>query len=197
LVQRDISYNIIFKVWQNSLQDQPESPLELVKAARKAWGDSMEVGSQEDLWGPNQPSSSGSSPETRHRNSLPTHLEIGQVPTTTSGLRGATTNSIVSSPVTSSKPHQLRKSRSLQVPNPDQSRSPQDMSEALNPPLEGSRHAKSVISEGAATTSTETTSTEVIQTNNNGNQQPVRACQGLLYSLVIIMIVNPAKKLTR
>ena len=50
-VQRDVSYNIIFKVWQNSLLHKPLPPLDLVKVARKAWGDSTEVGTAEELWG--------------------------------------------------------------------------------------------------------------------------------------------------
>ena len=31
---------------------QPLTPLELVQAARKAHGESVEVGTEEDLWGP-------------------------------------------------------------------------------------------------------------------------------------------------
>lgn len=82
-IQRDITYNVIFKVWQNSLLDQPLSPLELVKAARKAWGDSTDVGTEQELWGPKidkEKQQSG----TTHQHSMPTHLEIGKVPVSTS-----------------------------------------------------------------------------------------------------------------
>jgi len=51
LVSRDVTYNIIFRIWQNSLLDQALTPLELVKAARKAWGESTDVGTVHDLWG--------------------------------------------------------------------------------------------------------------------------------------------------
>ena len=50
-IQRDVSYNIIFKVWQNSLSLKPLPPIGLVRVARKAWGDSTEVGTAEELWG--------------------------------------------------------------------------------------------------------------------------------------------------
>ena len=50
-IQRDISYNIIFKVWQNSNAQKPLPPIGLVKVARKAWGDSTDVGTAEELWG--------------------------------------------------------------------------------------------------------------------------------------------------
>ena len=64
------------------------NPLELVKAARKAHGESTEVGTEEDLWGPQdnqtthaQKDSSGAVP--RVVMSMPTHLEIGLLPQTT------------------------------------------------------------------------------------------------------------------
>ena len=64
------------------------NPLELVKAARKAHGESTEVGTEEDLWGPQdnqtthpQKDSSGAVP--RVNMSMPTHLEIGLLPQTT------------------------------------------------------------------------------------------------------------------
>ena len=40
---------------------QPISPLELVKAARKAHGESTDVGSESDLWGEDKNMSDGSS----------------------------------------------------------------------------------------------------------------------------------------
>ena len=59
-----------------------------MKAARKAHGESTEVGTEEDLWGPrdkqvheHKDSSAGVPP--RVNMSMPTHLEIGLLPQTT------------------------------------------------------------------------------------------------------------------
>ena len=59
-----------------------------MKAARKAHGESTEVGTEEDLWGPQdkqtthaQKDSGGAVP--RVNMSMPTHLEIGLLPQTT------------------------------------------------------------------------------------------------------------------
>ena len=63
-------------------------PLELVKAARKAHGESTDVGTEEDLWGPQDSQVQAQSDSTaaavpRVNMSMPTHLEIGLLPQAT------------------------------------------------------------------------------------------------------------------
>ena len=61
------------------------NPLELVKAARKAHGESTEVGTEEDLWGPRDGElhEDSTAAVPRVNMSMPTHLEIGLLPQTT------------------------------------------------------------------------------------------------------------------
>ena len=57
---------------------QPHTPLELVQAARKAHGESIDVGDEQELWGPTYEDSSKMNKQV----SMPTHLEIGLIPST-------------------------------------------------------------------------------------------------------------------
>ena len=64
---------------------QDLTPLELVKAARKAHGESIDVGTEEDLWGHGGEDEEhrGAATTSRVTMSMPTHLEIGLLPPTT------------------------------------------------------------------------------------------------------------------
>ena len=57
----------------------------MVKAARKAHGESTDVGTEEDLWGPLKDSEErlADAAAPRVTMSMPTHLEIGLLPTST------------------------------------------------------------------------------------------------------------------
>ena len=62
------------------------SPLELVKAARKAHGESTDVGTEEDLWGllkDHDGELQDDNATPRVNMSMPTHLEIGLLPQAT------------------------------------------------------------------------------------------------------------------
>jgi hypothetical protein len=80
LMSRDAAYNVLFKVWQNSLLNEHLTPLELVKAARKVSGDSAKVATAEDLWGADVSKSASTSQLPKATASLPavlpTHVEI-------------------------------------------------------------------------------------------------------------------------
>ncbi|XP_064394347.1 protein Aster-B-like [Halichondria panicea] len=89
LGNRDMSYNIIFKCWQNVLLEKAISPLGLVQAARKARGESTDVGSEEELWGKHKDEAAHVHPAM----SLPTHLEIGVLPPTSVSLENSKSSS--------------------------------------------------------------------------------------------------------
>jgi hypothetical protein len=85
LMSRDITYNVLFKVWQNSLLNEHLSPLELVKAARRASGDITDVGTADELWGSEDGCPSATVADSHHLmpkvttslpTVLPTHVEI-------------------------------------------------------------------------------------------------------------------------
>ena len=69
--------------FNSPLQDL--TPLELVKAARKAHGESTDVGTEDDLWGSLKDNEELQTDDTLPRvtMSMPTHLEIGLLPPTT------------------------------------------------------------------------------------------------------------------
>ena len=64
---------------------QDLTPLELVKAARKAHGESIDVGTEDDLWSSLKDNEQLQTDDTvpRVTMSMPTHLEIGLLPPTT------------------------------------------------------------------------------------------------------------------
>ncbi|XP_019852961.1 PREDICTED: GRAM domain-containing protein 1B-like [Amphimedon queenslandica] len=187
LIQRDLTYNILFKVWQNSLLDQPIDPLELVKAARKTWGDSTDVGTCEDLWGPNDDSlSSSSSGRFSRHNSMTTHLEIGQVTSAilTEGTRSprpiTRQSSSDSARMRSSSGGQTALAETMATPTvtkpiatPIETRGgdPKDASTPTAPSIPGP--AMSVISDNTQT-STETGSTEVAMIQSSHKDSGVR-----------------------
>ncbi|CAI8027733.1 Protein Aster-B [Geodia barretti] len=85
LMSRDITYNVLFKVWQNSLLNEHLRPLELVKAARRASGDTTDVGTADELWGADDGCPSATVADsyrlmpkvtTSLPTVLPTHVEI-------------------------------------------------------------------------------------------------------------------------